>query len=84
MIKNHICVVLLVGLLVVGCAPEERPEATVYRKQVEALRLQNRELQQEAYVAARMLNVTTTALVIVGSALAVSLFAIRWTHRRRT
>ena len=83
MIKTPTCLAVLVAILVAGCTPQERPEATAYRKQVENLRIQNRELQQQADVSARMLNITTVALAITGCGLGISLFVLRWTHRGR-
>ena len=81
MIKISICVGMLAVLT--GCSPQERPEATAYRKQVETLQIQNRELQQQADVADQMLNITATALVITGCGLGVTLFVLMWIHRKR-
>ena len=80
--RTCVCMAILTALLT-GCQQQERPETTAYRKAVENLRVENRQLQQQADVASKMLNVTTVALVITGCGLGVSLFVLRWTHRRR-
>jgi hypothetical protein len=82
-ISRYSCVLLLLALLTAGCEQQERPETTAYRKQVETLRIQNSELQQKLDVSARVLNVTTVALVTTGCGLAVTLFALVVTRRRR-
>ena len=83
MTRTQTCLALLAAFLVAGCGQQERPETTAYRKQVESLRNDNRELQQQADVSAGMLNITALVLVITGSGLGVTLFALRWTYRRR-
>ena len=80
---KRICLGLSVcaALLMAGCQRKERPETTAYRKAVETLQVENRQLQQQMDVSTRMLNITSVVLVINGCALGVSLFVLRRTRR---
>lgn len=78
-----VCLASVALLLTTGCQEQERPETTAYRKVVENLRVENKRLRQECDISARLLNLTTVVLVITGSALAISLFVLSRTSRRR-
>lgn len=83
MTRACVCVAILAALLFTGCQEQERPETTAYRKVVENLRVENKMLRQECDISASLLNLTTVVLVITGSALAISLFVLSRTSRRR-